>query len=942
MRNLSSNAESKKNLKSATPINILKVEFDAPVGTRYYSDRDIGSGDTSSWDNAQGRVVDWGDINAAVLEDAQHYIADCRIVLQDVDKTLKGYLDSVGFERTPVTLYQHFEGNAVGDLVTVFKGILNSPINYRTNPPQLSLTITDISTYNEQTVGNKATKDGFPKIAASDEDAVIPIVFGEVKRSKMAFVQAGAETILAKFCTASDTVLYVDGSEDFTQDTNYDLRIDDEFVTGQFHGKKLTLSQRGKDVLTSTVSAESDWASFIDSTLPSAVDDYYVGYIVKFTLPDTSVKTRTIVGYNATTKKINYNWPIWYDGAWWTPTVGTSYTIGSHQTKHLQGARVIEVLSSYVYIANDAPSKDLLAVEGWGRKVYKTKYQGREYTKEIEGWIRIPPSFYTVNTNDTTTFPALGRAVTTVTFNHRPTILDDRLSDDVLYCDIKGIEDSDDGAGNLIENPALVIKKIMTKFMGLADGTDIDTATFSDAETKLSTYKFGFALREQRKAVELCADLAFQCRCELVWEEGVAKLVYKELKTGASQATIDKNKMLIDTLKIGRTRYDDVISEVTATYQKRNERKTLTKKDAAVESSYGRRASNLNLWAYNNKGFARGIAGFYLIRWKYIYFETYFETPLTSLELERGDWITIDNTDFFNANQKAEIVEITHVPGSGTAGQLDKIGIRCRLPVFSGCATGCELLCETGSCESTGCEILDETGCDYDCEGYACETSDCETIDEYVCSTACDFDCMTSDMTCYNSCEQSCDAGCTSGEAPTPTPTPTPTVSGPTPTPTPVPTVSGPTVSGPSPTPTVSGPSPTPTVSGPTVSGPTPTPTPTVSGPTPTPTISGPTPTPTVSGPTPTPTPTPAGNPCCYDCYWIATAGQDYIDWVCDDSWTIGECGKRDPGCTDQTGCNIHKMSPQPDPPPYSPCDIPCTVPAGSLWYELVSDSCVI
>ena len=64
MRTLTANTTTQKNAASTTPINVVKIVFGGAVGTKWYADRDLGSGDASSYDNSEGRLISWGRLSA--------------------------------------------------------------------------------------------------------------------------------------------------------------------------------------------------------------------------------------------------------------------------------------------------------------------------------------------------------------------------------------------------------------------------------------------------------------------------------------------------------------------------------------------------------------------------------------------------------------------------------------------------------------------------------------------------------------------------------------------------------------------------------------------------------------------------------------------------------------------------------------------------------------
>ena len=149
---------------SSRPYCLLQVDFPAPVGVKWYAQEDFGRGDGTSWDNAQGRVLEWGQVRVEIKADsAVNAVGECTIKLRDEDKALWGYFQQVEPQRSWVTLYQQFRGNAAADLVTLHVGIVNAPCAWSEKEHAVTLDVTDISTYFDRTVGNFADRLDYPR-----------------------------------------------------------------------------------------------------------------------------------------------------------------------------------------------------------------------------------------------------------------------------------------------------------------------------------------------------------------------------------------------------------------------------------------------------------------------------------------------------------------------------------------------------------------------------------------------------------------------------------------------------------------------------------------------------------------------------------------------------------------------------------------------------------
>ena len=71
-----------------------------PIGTMWYAQEDFGRGDGSTWDNAQGRVLEWGVVRLQLKADKSvNVVGDCTIKLRDEDKVLFNYFQQIEPQR---------------------------------------------------------------------------------------------------------------------------------------------------------------------------------------------------------------------------------------------------------------------------------------------------------------------------------------------------------------------------------------------------------------------------------------------------------------------------------------------------------------------------------------------------------------------------------------------------------------------------------------------------------------------------------------------------------------------------------------------------------------------------------------------------------------------------------------------------------------------------
>jgi len=761
MRIMTANTTARKDDTSAAPVTILRLDLGGAVGTKYYADQSLGRGDASSALDAQARVVSWGPIVHRAPAAAPAPLPHCRIVLQDADGVLKCYLGTVAWQRCRATLYQYFAGLAENDLQVILAGVVQAPVAWMEANAVLNLDITDCSALYGRAIGTLASRADLPFLAPGDEGRVLPLVFGEaVRRVRAISCQGGAVTELARRCGEADTQLIVTDASRFPQETPIRIRIDGEVIEGAFAGNTFHVTRRGADLATGTVTGTRDAASFYDRNL-SSHDQTYRSYWLRVTNPAGQTTHHYIHAYSGTERCLCYLPQTRQgNGELWVLPIGQAYTITSWARPHAAGARVFYGAPdfAYTFIVNDAASTAVRTLEAYGRTTrWQTLRTGAitvEWMLEETGWFVVEPSLYTVNRNDVSIYGP-EHPVTTVTFARHPVEFYPGMSEVTLWATLDGVEDAGDGTGRLVTDPSEVIRLLLERWAGVPPEA-MDADSFARARADGTEHlRFGFALREWRPALALAADLAFQARCVLLWEDGRARLHFLRGGLGTPTATLDRGRIVLDSVVLRQTPLDAVATEVRARFQGGEREEYLVLRDAEAEARYGRRVRELDLWAHNVRDHACAVAAFWLERWKRIRQLAEVRTFLTGLALQRHDVVALDHP-LFAAGQKARVLEVRHRPGSGERSTMDEITLALELPVGPGCTANCE----------TACEASAETGCYTACESspqscWACETS-CQDLCELGCTTSAEIQCISYDLGCGSACQTACQAWCES------------------------------------------------------------------------------------------------------------------------------------------------------------------------------------
>ncbi len=701
----------------------------------WYAQEDFGSGGGSSWDNAQGRVLEWGAVRLQLKADkAVNVVGDCTIKLRDEDKVLFNYFQSIEPQRAQVAIYQQFRGNAESDLVQLHAGIINAPCTWSEKDHAVLLDITDISTYFNRTVGNFADRLDYPNVVQTDENKLIPLVFGHVMRARAVALDFGPVTELARICNYYDMGLYVNDAEFFPQLTPMQIWIGGERMNGQFNGNFFSISERGAPIYTGTVTALGvDCQHLVDSAL-TGPDGTYVGYYILFTSPDGTVQRKIIQSYDSATHTIvfgmlsgfayvnplDHSQTTWIgdaftnDGHTYTLPIGATYQIGSNVAGHPCGSKVYVARSSYTYVVNDAPSKKVYCVEGYGHPL-SLWINGQIWTTPTEWYFALDPSLYTINLNDTATCP--GRSVTSITFNLPPSQLDVRMKNDDLWITLDGVESNGDGTGTLLQNPSDIIQAIHARWMGMPSA-NIDADSFAAAKTATSALQMGFALTDQKKGLELCADLAFQARCSEVFFGGQAQLIFlTNVMTPSGTPPTSGADRYLGSLDIARREWNQIVTEVTGAYLDNAIKRTIILRSPAAEEFVGGRvAKTIDFWAYTSLAPVQGVANFWLNRWQYIWQQIALVDSLRRLDAEPYDLFDLDLPGWFGAGQTARVVGIEHTLGGGSNRAVPGIKLSAEIPYFP-----------SGTCDTLA-EAMPPGGC------WACETT-CQIGCELFCTT---------------------------------------------------------------------------------------------------------------------------------------------------------------------------------------------------------------
>jgi len=736
--------------KEVSPINIVRIDFGGALGTKYYSDRPLTTPVT-----AAGTVIDWGDYSQSISEDRGE-VSEYSFTMEDDDL---GLLDDVFRDQIsqgkPAILYQFFIGLGLSDLTVLFKGVVGKAEWSEGEPRQLRISLESTETFYSKRLGTLASEENFPDIRKEDIGKTIPYVYGDVERSSAVQVVASPKTTLAIDLGLIGSETVVTDGRCFPQGVNKDIFIGRELIRGKFEGNKLFIYGRGLVVASGTTNSMSpNILTFTASLVPAGFS--WVGYHVRFFLPSGATPERLITNFT-TPDVYGMDAPVLVPGT--SPGVlhteipaGTPFEIFGKPAVHGAGEEVYLDLPEYKWAINDAVSDSVDFIE-IAASVVLARDDVSSKLKDLNTIIKIPKDYYTVDLSDSSFTGTIGHDITTISMPFDPKNLPNSpFASDEILASLRGRD---------LDNPADIIDDILTR----SDVTDKDTTSISDAVTATSDIKLGFTIEEIRRGIELAHDIAFQSRLSLIFEAGDARLLYLTNAAGTSTTTVTDSGRAIDGLDITQEDIEQIYNVLDITYKDKGKEKSFEVRNTGSVTEHGERPRDLFFWVHNNRSSAEAIAIFWLGRWADAVELATFETFLNTLEVERGDWLTLSFTDFYTS-KKGRVINIIQTPGHGENNEIDRIQITARTTEFGGCSGSCQLFGETGcdtSCEAT-CQSSPETSCNF-----ACETA-CQEACELTCVSSCQLSCTEFVQTlapddpdtggCGTSCQGACQTGC--------------------------------------------------------------------------------------------------------------------------------------------------------------------------------------
>ena len=657
MRSIPANALTKLATTHGTePIIVIQVEWRDALTSKFYADK------TNA--NVKGKILSISGLDEVVQVSGGGQSQQVTIVLDDTDFEIKTIFDNNDVHKKSVRIFQWFQGLSFADKFLIFKGQINSPIEW--DEGQRTFTFTVINRIEDVEVGFSAEEGQFVSLPEDLIGRPWPLVFGTVinvpalkavpatsgvlgagigikdftlskrltfanaitcPQTPIGFKCAGfmptvcviayepdGSCIQAK-CTEIERItrslseqkayeypsVTIFGGKRFQQGTTITLNINGGLFTGKFDGTAETPSDTflvtsrfhprndgtGKVIqdpteqeIATTCEGQLDPDNLPTDFTPSAFGDLYTGI---------ATSKRSWDAYRA----------IEPAGFFWAGG-GTTVTLNTN--------------NEITYIANILPST-ILRVAAW-RTVNGNRYL-----------LTVPDEFFEIRQTDYN-----GYDVMEIVFQRSLTLESKETGggwEDEIYVTL---------TSSVGPNTVDIIRWFIETYTTYS----IDEDSFDEVRELIDNYPMHFPLLQRKNLLTVLQELAKFARCAIWMKDDTFFIRYLSAEPETVD-TITEDDVLKESLAIVLTPTEDVTTKYNAKWQ--SDYSLVTQNTLILRHNvikYGTQEKTEQYYPYNILDLVRKSATFWLIRLANTWKRVKISTPLTKLNLEAFDAVTLD------------------------------------------------------------------------------------------------------------------------------------------------------------------------------------------------------------------------------------------------------------------------------------------------------------
>lgn len=698
-RTISANSLAKLNQNLGTePVIIVEIQWTDNGSIYTYADSNINVN--------EGKILEVGDldntvtiqgVNAGTSGDSQQI----RVVLDDIDGSIKTIMDQNDIHKQPAWVYQWFEGMDLDDKFMLFKGQISSPIQWNERDRTVSFDI--LTRIEDAEVGFSMEEGNFQNIPEELVGQPWPLVFGTVINMPALRTRTPRKGVLREGVGIKDFMLeprleqlgkvccpwiftgYRTYYVPAFGGAGYSLRRDPQYQKDV----SCECNKRAQELdIQQNITVQS---SYENDTVAITGGQYFAqGISLTF-----DIKGARITGYfNGTTSSpsdtfvitnrvhprrsditvppiINFGCPALPPPAPQgpnntDPTPGLQSCVLIGEQFNIDDAPVYQVRRHFLIESGNDPTAASLAYLSQFRQAgFFWAEVGTEVTlvndTEISYVVNILPSTV-LRVAAYKNFPSGIRQLTTVPSSYYTTRISNfngyMVTEVVLTKPLSSYANEgweDDvyvtHTSSVGPNTVDIIEWLVDKYTDFS----VDPTTFNDLNTRLDNYPMNFVVPGRPNILELLQEIAFQARCALVLRNDVFYLYYLSDEP-AEDGTITESDVLVNTLVLDHTNTEELVTKLTAEWRY----------DLALDDPnrvivrhnvdrYGTQAQSFNFFCYNIQELVLKSATFWLIRMANTWRKIRCQVPIKHLTLESLDGVYVTLPDIASQEIKCRV-----------------------------------------------------------------------------------------------------------------------------------------------------------------------------------------------------------------------------------------------------------------------------------------------
>ncbi len=696
------------------PVNIVAVAWDGNV--HWYADRKVES--------IPGKITNISDMETTINVSGSSDSEEVSVSLDDTDGTIKTFMDTNDVHKVDAWVYQYFYGMDLDDKFLLFKGTVNSPIVWVEGTRQVSFNI--VSRLEENDIGFSAEEGQFASVADELIGKPWPLVFGSVTGVRALRLTRIGAAITGQAISLPDVTLNghasalrvnvkyqqnqqdamnslvtafgsAAGASDTEDEVNYWLVLRDKSIQAADNARINAINFRDRQLViiadyhAQVAAGSSTGVDIIDSgsPIPTGAIEVKIGgarFIgnnsgsrITFELHDISWYISAgrewvrVQAYGTVPRELTDE-PLNLPRATGEQILASSITYGYsgdrfvvHNTfeqikldGNISGSSLgyfHAAAGSSIEVLTAEPQKYIVSITpGIIRRV--SAYYNNNGLRVLRV---VPPDYYTE------THERYGSVIANVIVTTDALSKLGNWEDDIFV-------DFDSTVG---PNTMDIMEYLIDNYSDLT----YDTTSFNAVKSKLENYPSHFALYERKNILTLLKEVAWQCRCSIRLVNDVFYLTYLS-ETPTTVDTIETTDILVDSLELGYTSTEDLTTKMVCTWistgSQKERHRVILKNNV---SKYGVQENNYDFYIYNYLDAVIKSATFWLIRYSNTWRKAIFTTPITKLNIETLDAITLD-VSFISSSAIKTVVE-SAIYDSVNYG----INFDCWLPILAGTDT---------------------------------------------------------------------------------------------------------------------------------------------------------------------------------------------------------------------------------------------------------------